>query len=89
MLLGTILSDQCCGDDEAAIAKAQFIIDPRAGCREDRFLAEALANMFGKLRSDLFALNLELARVDLQSSFVTSIGHHRIACGLRGAVIPA
>ena len=59
----------------------------RPSCREDRFLAEALANVFGEPRSDLFARNLELARVSLQASFVTSIRHHRIACGLRGTLI--
>src|SRR5256885_1371390 len=52
-------------------------------------VASWLANVFGEPRSDLFARNLELARVGFQSSFVTSIGHHRIACGLRGTLIPA
>jgi hypothetical protein len=86
--LDSVLECQCCGD-EAAIPKAQVAIDPRADCRKDRFLASVLATVFGDLRSDLFARNLELARVDLPSSFVSSLDHHRIACGLRETVIPA
>lgn len=45
--------------------KAELVVNLRASCREDRFLAEALANTFGEPRSDLFAWDLELARVNL------------------------
>ena len=73
------MGDQRCDDDEAAIAKAQLVMDSCVGCRADRFLAEVLAHALSEPRSDRLGRDLELACLDLQSPFVPSIGRHCIS----------
>jgi hypothetical protein len=55
LLLGTALGDQRRDDDEAALAQAQLVVDPRAGPGEDRLLAEARADVVGEPRRDFLA----------------------------------